>query len=404
MKKILNKSAALTILLTILLLSRIDAESLPATAADWQRPFKQCWSFEPENFFSEKTASDNAKVFSLSSMGKVLSVDGTSGKTLWEIELGGESVSKIVSDEKNIFLINRAGRTSSATEETGDKTDLRDDTIDKDAKVPVGGDQDPGPKTNVTLRSIDSETGVTNWQKILAENLYVDLYIFERNLLLITKNGGVIFFEKDTGKIFLEIDLKKEISAAVIVSGKISIATIDAILVLSAADGTILKEFPTREAPQAFLFDEDRLFWSDRKGVLYASRINSADIVWKRRLGAGITSITETPSGIFVSSIDNFIYFLNKATGKIIWKRRLAARVSEKPFIRENVAVIFPFGESTALFLELNKGKIVNSITLSDANYFSGKPFFIGELLVFPTLRGFYAFGSDCPPMEKTGV
>ena len=357
----------------------------------WLQPFRQCWAYPSENILADKIASDNVKAFIPYPSGTIEAIDIFTGNNVWTTRLGGETTARILTSEKSIFVIN-----ASKPPET---------SASKSSENPQ-----PEANPNISISALDSGTGVTIWKKNFEFDSKIDVYSTDKLLIVVSREGRITLIKQEDGSIAQKLDLKQEVTSSDALTDKIILGTKDKIYVLSTADQSALKEIKAikeinvRDEPVSFMLDPERIFWGDKKGLLNSSKLSDGGIIWKRRFGAAISNITDNRRGIFVSSVDNFVYLLNKTNGKIKWKRRLAARVTEKPFIKDNIALIFPFGESTALFINLNDGRIVNSLTLSDANYFTGFPAYEREILVFPTLKGLYAFGAACPSSEKTGV
>jgi outer membrane protein assembly factor BamB len=389
MKKKPSSKITFSFSFILLFILNISSQSNnPAQSEIWTQPFRQCWEYPSEKINSFQIASDNEIVFIPSISGDISALNIKDGKPLWNTELGGEITSSIITSEKNIYLLNKIEK-SEETDKTN-KTDTRD----------TSESQTQGTSF---LRSIDASSGITNWKKSFNSSAKTSLYIRENLLILVTENGYLAAVNKNDGSIVWEFETKREILTASKPIETIALGTSDKkILLISTINGTLTKEFDIKEIPvNILLSNNEQLFWGDRKGFLSNLNITNGTPSWKRRFGGNITNLEDTPRGLFVSSIDNFTYLINKATGKIIWKRRLAGKVTEKPFIRDNIAIAFAFGDSSALFIELNKGRIINSLTLSDANYFIASPFYSEKLMVFPTLKGLYAFGLDCEKREE---
>ena len=350
----------------------VPAQSETSPEKDlWSRPLKQCWNYQSDSMLANFIASDNDNIFVPYLSGNIKAFNLFNGKILWNTELGGEIISEIAADNKNIYILNKTLQTEEAQ-------------IDS--------------RIHASLRALDSNGGITVWKKTLELDSAAHITMSENLLLLNTGGGLVKAFDKQSGAILWEIDIKQPVSAVSISLDTIIFGTTGKkILLVSKIDGSIKKELEIYSVPTNILqLNRELLYFGDNKGFLHSLNISIGSTVWKRRFGGAITSVTDTSRGILATSIDNFVYMVNSSTGKIIWKRRLAARISEKPFIKENIAVVFAFGDLSAYFIELNKGKILNVVTLSDANYFAGNPANVGNILVFPTLHGLYAFSGNC--------
>lgn len=371
----------LTIILLLLLSNSSQGSRNLQENELWTQPFQLCWAFPSDNIAVPFSASDNELIFIPSLLGEIKAIDSTSGKIIWETQLGGLINSNIVSNGNNIYVANKSTQATDS--------------------------QNPNTKgiTSVSLHSIDSKSGITIWKKSFNLETKTNLYIYEQSVIITSEDGYVANINQKDGTIIWEHDFKQPSPVISLYENSIIIGTSNkTIFLISGTDGKVSKEINIEDVPDNILISSKRrISYSNTKGFLYNLETLTGNIIWKRRFGGQITNITSTPNGLFISSIDNFIYLINENSGKIIWKRRLAARVTEKPFIRGDVAIVFAFGDSTSLFIDLKKGKIINSISLSDANYFVGNPFYSNNLLVFPTLSGLYAYGTVCESKEKTG-
>lgn len=372
-------SKLLVIFFVIYTFSSISAQSGSIQEKDsWNQPFKLCWIYPSDEVLANYIASDNVRLFTPYLSGNVKAINLTDGKIIWTTELGGEITSNIAADNKNIYIVNKTAQTekSQPNSQTTSSTNI----------------------LNTYLRALDSNSGITIWKKLFNLDSNASLQSLENSLILNTENGHLKAIDKQNGINLWETDLKQTISVISYSEDTIIIGTFNKkIFLISSINGTIIKEFDVNDIPIGILqLNRETIYWGDNKGFLNSLSVSMSNTVWKRRFGGETTSITHTYRGLLITSIDNFIYMVSYNNGKIIWKRRLAARVVEKPFIKDNLAVVFAFGDSNVFFIELEKGKIMNSLTLSDANFFTGNLQNASHVLVFPTLQGLYAFSGSC--------
>ena len=116
---------------------------------------------------------------------------------------------------------------------------------------------------------------------------------------------------------------------------------------------------------------------------------------WDFTTGGKISHIIETPEGILVLSLDNFIYSFAKDSSKLDWKVRSPGRNIIFPVIIENSAIITNLGTNISNIYDLNSGRLRNKITIEDNNQFLEKPIITNNMIVYPTLQGLYVFKSN---------
>lgn len=71
-------------------------------------------------------------------------------------------------------------------------------------------------------------------------------------------------------------------------------------------------------------------------GYFYRMDLKSGKIIWKIELGAAVASSIVGDNNIFVNSVDGLIVKLQRSSGKLVWIDHLRARVETSPFIFDN--------------------------------------------------------------------
>jgi outer membrane protein assembly factor BamB len=137
---------------------------------------------------------------------------------------------------------------------------------------------------------------------------------------------------------------------------------------------------------------EDKLFWGEKKGFVNSFDTNSNSLTWSVRHGGEISSLSLVSNGVLVTSLDNFVYFISLNKGKNVWRRRLAGRITVKPLIVGNFAVIVTAVSKNAVVIDLRNGKVVNQISLTDIGFILSKPLVLQNSLVFLTNKGIFSF------------
>jgi outer membrane protein assembly factor BamB len=340
---------------------------------------KKCWEFPTERILNVKDASDNDLIFISSLPDTIQTFDLVSNKALWKSSLGGEIISKIIVNKQSLIILNE-----SVQERSGISVN---DNIKR------------------TLVSLDSASGIANWKTTVNSKAKISLYSFENILALVEENGVVSLVNLVDGKTFQTLDIKREISAIHRFKNSLIFGTRDKkILFFSVADGKLTREISMEEVPEnIFVPGDENIIWADQKGAMRFVNVTTRKTIWKKRFGGEISSIAHTSSGLLISSFDNFVYLVDISSGKIKWKKRLAGRIIDEPLAVNEMVLVFAYGDSTGLILNLNNGKVIDLIPLSDSNQFTGKPIYIRDLLIFPTLKGLFAFSSgDCSQNKKT--
>lgn len=378
MKKNKFHAFPLFFILYLFLSASLPARSFTQDGENWTKPLAQCWTYHSSQIAQTEIASDNEFVFYALLDGKINALHSKTGKIQWTTDFGENTSSSLKADSNSVYVLNEA----------------EPDEINENIKA-----SDSPVNSESSLRSIDIASGIVNWKITFAHtNFNKRMFLHENHIILITADGIIIFINLRDGKISNEYKTGKEISASYIQGDAIVIGASDKKLVLfPISDLQLRKELSVPEIVlNIFLEDEGKIFWTGEKGTLNVISADSGKMLWTKKFGAEISGVRSVSGGLLVTSLDNFIYFTDDK-GNILWKRRLAARVLGKPFIMGKTAVLSAFGDSTAVFIDLRKGKAINSISLSDANYFTGSPVYVNEMLIFPTLNGLFAYSEQCP-------
>ncbi len=261
--------------------------------------------------------------------------------------------------------------------------------------------EDSNKVLEITVTALSALTGITLWQKSFSVQkppTKISLLNDTENLGVLTENGFYYLIGKQNGNLIVEKKLGYNIATIPLRRGeKIYFGTFDKkIVILSAHKGNLVSEAIVKSIPTIIMpSDNDLVYFGDNIGLIQAIGEKTKKIHWSTVTGAGITDITIVSEGLLVSSNDNYIYLLSAKNGNRIWKRRLAGRSFGKPLIRDRIGVFSSYGSNEAAFLDLRKGKIVNQVFIADGNYFVGSPTagVEGISVIFPTLKGLYAFG-----------
>lgn len=358
-------------------------------------PFKQCWS-RPAAITDRIFASDNeVDIIGPTLSGKLLAMELTSGKKLWETELGGAVVSDLIDDrhKKNIFVVTKAFSN-------------REEDDDNYKNLPGFSGGSGNKLTTINLRSISKTAGITNWQTpfltIISEaETRVSIFINDGKIITVDQSGNMTVFNETTGEVLWNKSLNLELSNTqfdlqnknLVIFSKNKIISVE----LETGKYIFQKEINSN-LTAAYLFSNNLLIVGNKKGEVFAVETytkntkNTKKSVWRFRSGAEVSNISFTPKGLLVTSFDNFVYLIAPENGEAIWKRRFEGRLSIEPYLYENYLVVITLSGSKAYILDINTGKAVNQIVLNGDNYFVNRPVLKNRFIVFPTARGIFAF------------
>ena len=124
---------------------------------------------------------------------------------------------------------------------------------------------------------------------------------------------------------------------------------------------------------------------------------------WKFRSGGRVVYIRAVGDNVLLGSADNFVYFMDVEYGNLLWKRRLPGRISSGGIIGDDLAAFTVIGERSAFVLDLEKGRIVDRVVLSEDDAFLLTPIRAnGTYLLAATVSGLSAFSANCKN-QKSG-
>ncbi len=352
----------------------------PDKTLDLSVPSRLCFQNQNNKIAPLNIASDNnSAIFAVFQSGKIEKINLPDNTIIWKSDLGGQIASDLIFENGRLFLITKVLKVASGKNYSERDYEGNDQII------------------NYILWSLDAETGLTDWQFSFISKTSVSMDAYLDKIFLIGKNGIVNSTKKSNAQQILNKNLAQYFSSPPsFFENRIYIGTEDNfILIVSADNVEIISKIPTRQSPASILIAaKDKIIWGERNGFVNLVDTKNNNLVWNVRYGGEISSLTLVPGGLLVSSLDNFVYLISLQKGKRIWKRRLSGRISAKPLIVNNLAVFVTAVDNHAVVLNLNNGKIVNQISLSDIGFTLSRPVIAGNSLVFSTNKGIFAFSS----------
>ena len=378
-------------------------------------PFKSCWIFPFQTNVLTNIASDNESLIYIPFFnGEIVAVTSEFGTLTWKTDLGGQIVSDILVSGENLYVISKTDQ--NADEKINEKITGKKIT---EQNIEKNTEDSEVYKYTATIRSIHNSTGITVWEVKLPVSEKNFLYEYSHSLIVIDWEGFIYRIEKQSGRIIWKSKLESKLTATphLELNALILGLSTNQIIDLSLDTGKVITKVRVPFEPTTVMSvkNDKKLFWGDRKGIVTSANWSSAKANtlktnlktnWKFRIGAEISHIVSTPEGLLISSFDNFVYLISEKSGRIIWKRRFVGRISFKPLVVGNFAVISVFAEPEAFVIETNSGRLVNKFSLTEDNFFIESPLRIKNKLFFPTLKGLFSFSqNECPEnlLNKAG-
>ena len=325
--------------------------------------FSKRWEYKVIPNLDVAAAADAANVYFLDYENKLHAVDLALGNKLWSSELGGEVVSNLLVVEQSVFVV---------TASPGDPA---------------------GTNTKATLRSVSSQTGITEWRAEIASSTKVWLGAAGEAIVAVGSNGSISALTR-AGEFKWKSDLLVEVTAVpTFDESGVDLGTAkNEVLAISAADGRARVAWTSRHLPTAVVIDSNgRLVVGDERGNLTLVS-SDGDRVWRFRNGAQISAALLHESEYLATSYDNFVYKLSRG-GDVKWKRRLSGRVSDRPLVFGDTAVISILGTGSIYVLDLRNGKISNRIEMGEeiSTRITGVPGNRGFIIVGPNGLSYFA-------------
>jgi outer membrane protein assembly factor BamB len=322
----------------IALLAAISATSSFAKSTFNEPPiFSKCWELTISSNTGVAPAADASAIYFIDDENRLHSVDAAKGNNLWSTDIGGDVVSNLLLVEDSVFLV----------------TSSQPDTPDSPPKA--------------LIRALSRQTGITVWQAETGSSPVVWLGLVNSNVVVAASAGSLAAFARADGRLVWKSDLKYPITSDPhFRDDAIDVATTNKeILKVTGGSGSVGVVWKSKFLPTAVLRDAaGRLVVGDERGNLTLVS-SDGDRVWRFRNGAQISSALLHDSEYLASSFDNFVYKLSRG-GNVKWKRRLPGRVSDRPIVLGETAVVAIVGTGSVFTLDLENGKISNRIETGD--------------------------------------
>ncbi len=356
---------AASVVLAALVVIGVAAQSSDEIAAE--RSFSKCWDIPASVLSEQGLSADESQTYFVSRDGKIFAVELTSGSVAWTGEVGGKPLSELVLAGGKIFTI----------------------------AVPVR----ESPASKPVLRAFSSTTGLSLWNIELPVSTKYFLVGDNENLAVVSSDGALWLMDAEAGRIKWHASTIGSVSTH---------PRIEAGRLLLAVGGTRVEEFSIEtgakiasaavEGVPAFVGagKSSAAIYSDDRGNVYSIQMGGGKN-WKFRAGGRVGYIRAVSDNVLLGSADNFVYFMSVDYGNLLWKRRLPGRVASGGLVGSGLAVFTVVGDRSAYIVELEKGRLIDRLDISEQDAFLLTPIRAnGRYLIAATANGLTAFSTDC--------
>jgi outer membrane protein assembly factor BamB len=306
----------------------------------------KCSEFQIESPVADALSTDAQRVYIGMADGSLRALNSNISSGLWRTELGGEIVSNIVSAEAGIFVISNPVKAADAI-----------------------------PAESV-LRSLSKETGVPNWSVRLPHSERFFIGSIQGVVSVVSLDGWVASIDTLAGRIKWQTPPFGKITARPSFLTGISFGTFEKkIIIVSAETGETVFNVSVDFMPTAITYPSpDTLVVGDERGNVASIGVPAGKNIWRFKSGAAISFVQVSKEGLYITSLDNFIYLISMYNGDVIWKRRLSGRVIEGGLVLDGFVAVLIFGENSAFLIDSKKGKIVDQLEQNERNFINQVP------------------------------
>jgi outer membrane protein assembly factor BamB len=278
-------------------------------------------------------ASDGVHYYVGSTDGTLYAINSSSGEIAWRTELGGAFISSLLPVDGGLVAVT----------------------------APRPGD-DPGRSSGAKIQHISAGSGVASWSAKLPASESYHLGKLNGSILAVSLEGVITTIKADSGALTgSTIPFGSLSSTPAFATDTVIIGTRDRMVRIIHSDGRVV-ERRTEHVPTAVrLLGRDRFAVGDQRGSLSYFALDGGQSSWSFKSGGAVSWIEETPEGVLITSLDNFVYLLSDYNGNVIWKRRLTGRVVEGGLLTERALLVIPVGDNTVFAIDRLNGKILDT-------------------------------------------
>ena len=357
-------------------------------------PGQSCYQFPlPVGLEMVQIESDNIQNIPLIRNFKFLeSINLVSGKVNWSFDAGGTISRRNLVNSEFTFLANK-GKKKNSNSNNGSDNKLIFRSISNYSGLVVWQTETDG---EFTLNSTDK-----------SQSYQISLYDL-KDSLLVYSNGCFIRVNKTDGQMIwkkcIEHNLANsnnvndrtnpDVNSFILdISGSIlAFSDRKHIYLLKLQTGEIISKTSTEVEITAIVStNRSNVIYGTKRGLIRALDTDSKKSFWSIKIGGEISGIIKTDKGLLVSSFDNFIYMLDINKGHKIWKKRFSGRLTGKPSVNGNLAIVVG-DRRNSYFLDLSDGKILRQISLTEDESFLQTHGFINEYSFLSTDKRILVF------------
>jgi len=243
----------------------------------------------------------------------------------------------------------------------------------------------------VTVVSLSSLTGITNWHKEFNNFNFRDIAVANQYLVLtsdmaalfLNKNDGYMIFSKPESKIDKIIYTNGNsllfINGTNLFESKLEQPFISSDIKLTS------NYFP---GISSAFSDGNRLIVGKDNGEILSFSEKEETPTWRFKSGAKISWLGSYNGKLIASSYDNFVYSLDKSSGNLKWKKRIGERINIDPFVNGNLMTVSSLTSDTVYVINLDDGKTINQVKLDEGNFITGQAIIFNDDLLLQTEKG----------------
>jgi outer membrane protein assembly factor BamB len=337
-----------------------------------ERPLTLRWNYLSEGVMALTLAKDQEGVYASLLGGEIVSLRVKDGQLTWKTEVGGEVLVSPVVDSQNIYV---------ASEINGLTAQNVDDYFGY-------------------LRALSRVSGVTRWICKLPQPVHAGMVDNETSLFADSIDGKVYAINKKNGELLWTTQLPGLAPSPLILNEENIYAGTENgyLLSLDQTTGRINWRYQTRRVMCLIRSaSNNSLYFGTSDGFVNAlgDKDGELTLFWRRRVGTGVQSISQTSNGILITTQDNFVMLLEFRKGKTVWKKQMPARLALQPLLTYDTGLFAPIGEEVCIALSLRDGKQVNTLFIGQDNSVVASPLLADDILLIPTRLGLLAFAAS---------